>query len=327
MTAPAPVPPGEAERRTRARVAADLRRAAEGRRHYATNAPPDMAAVLEAEAAAYDTAAKIAGGGGRVMRGVLPAAMWDGTEHSTAPLDCRSGPGVTVGLLDGIIACARVVRDRDLAHPAVAEALADLADDEDLAWLLQRGRDREDPPAAPAPPSTDAGTDAGATPVAENLRMSVREMVHDSGLKQVFIAERLGITPKHLSQLLHGSVVMTVDWAVKIADVCMRPLRLNIEPTGWAVDVVTWRETAERSAATVQRARDAFDGTSPGAPNPNLDALIGRALDGRASVQDVADLARVNAELRRRLAQVHAALDPPAETRPAAPGGPGGEVP
>jgi hypothetical protein len=52
------------------------------------------------------------------------------------PLDCRSAEGVTVGLIDGIIAAARVLRARDLTHPAVREALADLAEDEDVAALL-----------------------------------------------------------------------------------------------------------------------------------------------------------------------------------------------
>lgn len=54
-----------------------------------------------------------------------------------ATLDCRSPEGVTVALIDGIIAAARIIRARDhLAHPAVAEALRDIADDEDVAWLV-----------------------------------------------------------------------------------------------------------------------------------------------------------------------------------------------
>jgi hypothetical protein len=51
-------------------------------------------------------------------------------------IDCRSPAGVTVGLIDGIIAAARVVRSRDLTHPAVIEALRDIADDEDVRSLL-----------------------------------------------------------------------------------------------------------------------------------------------------------------------------------------------
>lgn len=55
----------------------------------------------------------------------------------SAPLDCRSPEGITVGLVDGIIAAARIIRTRDhLAHPAVVEALRDIADDDDVAWLV-----------------------------------------------------------------------------------------------------------------------------------------------------------------------------------------------
>lgn len=62
--------------------------------------------------------------------------MGSGVGMPAAPLDCRSPEGVTVGLIDGIIAAARVLRGRDLSHPAVREALADLAEDEDVASLL-----------------------------------------------------------------------------------------------------------------------------------------------------------------------------------------------
>lgn len=50
--------------------------------------------------------------------------------------DCRTDVGVTVGLIDTIITAARVLRDRDLDHDAVREALADLRADEDVAAVL-----------------------------------------------------------------------------------------------------------------------------------------------------------------------------------------------
>ena len=56
------------------------------------------------------------------------------------PLDCRSPEGVTVGLIDSIITAARVLRGCDLSHPAVREALADLAEDEDVARLTSASR-------------------------------------------------------------------------------------------------------------------------------------------------------------------------------------------
>lgn len=60
----------------------------------------------------------------------------------TAPdyTDCRQPDGVTVGLIDALIAVGRVLRPR-LTGPipaAIAEALADLRDDEDLAAVLAR---------------------------------------------------------------------------------------------------------------------------------------------------------------------------------------------
>lgn len=54
--------------------------------------------------------------------------------------DCRTDAGVTVGLIDGLIAIARVLRHRDLTPAPVAEALRDLASDEDVAWLTEAGK-------------------------------------------------------------------------------------------------------------------------------------------------------------------------------------------
>lgn len=51
--------------------------------------------------------------------------------------DCRTPEGEAVGLVDALLAVARtLVRHHDLTTPAVAEALADLRADEDLARLL-----------------------------------------------------------------------------------------------------------------------------------------------------------------------------------------------
>lgn len=60
------------------------------------------------------------------------------------PLDCRSEEGVTVGLIDGIIATFRVLRLRlqeGGAQSEVIEALKDLAQDEDLALVLAFGNE------------------------------------------------------------------------------------------------------------------------------------------------------------------------------------------
>lgn len=55
------------------------------------------------------------------------------TETTT---DCRSFDGVTVGLIDTIINCSRLLKHRDQMAPAVQEALADLRHDEDVERLL-----------------------------------------------------------------------------------------------------------------------------------------------------------------------------------------------
>ena len=52
--------------------------------------------------------------------------------------DCRTPEGVTVGLVDGIIAMSRVLRTMQVT-PAVQEALKDLRQDEDVAWLVGGG--------------------------------------------------------------------------------------------------------------------------------------------------------------------------------------------
>ncbi|MFE9099890.1 hypothetical protein [Actinomadura geliboluensis] len=66
----------EIERRVRAQVAAGLKRAAAGRRDYATRAPEHIAAELEAEARVFDTASRVATEPSEVMWGLLPADMW-----------------------------------------------------------------------------------------------------------------------------------------------------------------------------------------------------------------------------------------------------------
>lgn len=65
--------------------------------------------------------------------------------------DCRSEDGITVGLIDGIIAAARVLSKRDLSSPAVVEALKDIRADEDVAIITRT--------AAQAQPLDVIGTD------------------------------------------------------------------------------------------------------------------------------------------------------------------------
>lgn len=50
--------------------------------------------------------------------------------------DCRTEEGITVGLIDSIIAIARLLRTRDLSSDAVKEALFDLKSDSDVGQLF-----------------------------------------------------------------------------------------------------------------------------------------------------------------------------------------------
>jgi hypothetical protein len=50
--------------------------------------------------------------------------------------DCRSPVGITVGLIDGMIAMARVLRQSNLSATEIQEALKDLQQDEDMKFLM-----------------------------------------------------------------------------------------------------------------------------------------------------------------------------------------------
>lgn len=51
-------------------------------------------------------------------------------------IDCKSDVGLTVTLIDSIMATATILLGRDLRAPAVQEALKDLKHDQDLRVLL-----------------------------------------------------------------------------------------------------------------------------------------------------------------------------------------------
>lgn len=51
----------------------------------------------------------------------------------------------------------------------------------------------------------------------DELRRQVRTMLMFSGRKQKWCAQQLGISEKHLSQMLTGRAHLTLDWAQRIA--------------------------------------------------------------------------------------------------------------
>jgi hypothetical protein len=53
--------------------------------------------------------------------------------------DCRSETGISVGLIDGVIAVCRILNQRDLSDGPIAEALADLRSDEDVRSIIPTG--------------------------------------------------------------------------------------------------------------------------------------------------------------------------------------------
>jgi hypothetical protein len=58
--------------------------------------------------------------------------------EGTVNSDCRDDEGITVGLMDGIIAQIRILRDRKLDGKEVKEVFKDLAADEDFKWLCDK---------------------------------------------------------------------------------------------------------------------------------------------------------------------------------------------
>ena len=62
------------------------------------------------------------------------------------------------------------------------------------------------------------------------LHEQVRAAVRDSGLKQRWIADRLHVSDKHLSQMLTGRVVMTLEWAERIVALCGMDLVVAVRP-------------------------------------------------------------------------------------------------
>jgi antitoxin component HigA of HigAB toxin-antitoxin module len=62
------------------------------------------------------------------------------------------------------------------------------------------------------------------------LHEQVRDAVKASGLKQTWMARQLGVSEKHLSQLLTGRAVLTLEWAQRILELCGMELVVSIRP-------------------------------------------------------------------------------------------------
>ena len=62
------------------------------------------------------------------------------------------------------------------------------------------------------------------------LRDQIRATIKASGLKQIWIAQQLGVSQKHLNQMLTGRISLTLDWAQRIATVCGYKVTIVVEP-------------------------------------------------------------------------------------------------
>lgn len=62
----------------------------------------------------------------------------------------------------------------------------------------------------------------------EMLRELLAAAIKASGRKQVWIAEQLHISQKHLSQMLTGRVELTLGWAQRIAVLCDHRIDIRI---------------------------------------------------------------------------------------------------
>lgn len=53
-----------------------------------------------------------------------------------------------------------------------------------------------------------------------NLRIQVRAALAASGISQAEACRQLGLSTKHLNQMLTGKATLTLDWAERIVDLC-----------------------------------------------------------------------------------------------------------
>jgi AraC-like DNA-binding protein len=62
----------------------------------------------------------------------------------------------------------------------------------------------------------------------ESLRGQINYLLGASGIKQTWIAGRLGVSEKHLSQILTGQLELTLDWAQRIAALCGHTVSVTV---------------------------------------------------------------------------------------------------
>lgn len=69
-------------------------------------------------------------------------------------------------------------------------------------------------------------------PAEVRLLAAVRALVDESGIKQIHIARKLGVSPKHMSALLTGKAPLSISWAEQVVAACGRSLDICISENG-----------------------------------------------------------------------------------------------
>ncbi|MGW0626465.1 helix-turn-helix domain-containing protein [Streptomyces sp. NPDC002758] len=70
------------------------------------------------------------------------------------------------------------------------------------------------------------------TPADEQLWTQTRAAVQAAGISQAEIARQLGLSTKHLCQMLTGTTPMSLTWAEGILGLCGQELVISIRPEG-----------------------------------------------------------------------------------------------
>lgn len=127
---------------------------------------------------------------------------------------------------------------RDLIYQEIADRLTEKYGPTNRAALQIRQWATEEPGAA-RPQILDVHLDAK-----ERLRGQINYLVSASGIKQTWISERIGVSEKHLSQMLTGQVELTPDWAQRIAVLCGHTVSVSVTPAAPAAEETVTRVTA-----------------------------------------------------------------------------------
>lgn len=61
------------------------------------------------------------------------------------------------------------------------------------------------------------------------LRETIRQRLADRDMTQAELAERLGITQKHMSSLLTGKTALSLDWAERILNVLGGTINITVK--------------------------------------------------------------------------------------------------